>query len=238
MNTELRELAALSALGALSPDDATRFAPAIDEHPELARELALDQAGVERLGLVADRGTAPPDLADRLVAAATATPAGAPTRAPAPATRSRPSWRRWAPALGGGLVAVAAAVALTLVATRDPGIGTPQVQAAIVAHPGRPPVTGTASLYRPNQSDGRVVVDLASLAAAPAGHHYEVWVLRAGATAMEAVGTFATPRTAPVHLELRLPGGGTYGALDISIQADGGPPEHSGASVAGATFGM
>ncbi len=236
MSDELREVAALAALGVLSPDQAALLAAAVAEQPELARELALDRATVERLRVVADRGITPPDLADRLVATARGTHA---TAAPAPSNppRSGPRRRWWAPALGGGLVAAAAAVALTLVATRDPGMGTPQVEAAIVAHEGRPPVTGTAALYRPSQPDGRVVVDLASLPAAPAGHHYQVWVLRSGATTMEAVGTFATDRAAPVHLALRLPGGGTYGALDISVQRDGGPPEHSGASVAGATFG-
>ena len=237
MNDERRELAALAALGLLSADDAARLSEAASAHPALAQEFESDRATVERLGLVADRAITTPDLADRLVAATTAAPRGDTARA-----RPRPAWpgvrwRRWVPALGSAVAAAAAAVAITLVATRDPGLGTPEVRATVVSHAGQAPVTGTAALYRPGHSDGRVVLDLASFPAAPPGHHYAVWVLRTGATAMEAVGTFATDRTQSVHLELRLPGSGRYGALDISVEEDAGPPEHSGTSVAGATFG-
>lgn len=237
MSDDLRELAALAALGALAPQDAARLAEAVAEQPDLSRELELDRATVERLELVADRGLTPPDLADRLVTAATANPTASAVAAQPIAPRSIPWWRRRIPAMAGAVAAVTALITIALVATRDTGLGTPDVQAVIQAQVGQPAIAGTAALYRPNRPGGRVVVDLPSLPAAPAGHHYEVWVLRSGATAMEAVGTFATDRTTPVHLDLRLPGGGTYGALDISLEQDGGPPEHSGTSVAGATFG-
>jgi hypothetical protein len=53
---------------------------------------------------------------------------------------------------------------------------------------------------------------------------------------MEAVGSFSPTRPS-VHLELPLPGSGTYGAVDVSIEEDGGSPTHSAKSVAGANFG-
>jgi hypothetical protein len=139
--------------------------------------------------------------------------------------------------LGGALVAAAAAVAaITIVVTRDSGLGTPDQQVDIVAADPTSPVHGRAALYDPDRPGGHVVVDLESLGAAPSGHHYEVWVLRKGTTVMEPVGSFAS-KGSPVHLELDLPAGGDYAALDISIEEDAGPPEHSGTSVAGAKFG-
>jgi anti-sigma-K factor RskA len=139
--------------------------------------------------------------------------------------------------VGAGIAAAAAIVALILVTTRDNGLGKPEIQSAIIPSSGQVQITGKASLYKPARPDGRVVLDVAGLPVTPAGHHYEVWVLRSGDTSMEAVGAFATDRTAPLHLDLRLPGGGRYAALDISIEDNGGPPEHSGKSVAGAKFG-
>jgi hypothetical protein len=140
------------------------------------------------------------------------------------------------PALAAAFVAAAAAVAITLVATRDSGLGTPTIEAAVVTHDPSMSIGGTAALYDPSRPNGMVVVNLTSLPPAPAGHHYEVWVLRSGATQMEAVGSFS-PDRASVHLELPLPGSGTYGALDVSVEENDGPASHSGKSVAGATFG-
>ena len=52
---------------------------------------------------------------------------------------------------------------------------------------------------------------------------------------MEAVGTF-TADGDDARLELRLPGPGDYQAVDVSIEPDSGPAEHSGISLAGGTF--
>ena len=52
---------------------------------------------------------------------------------------------------------------------------------------------------------------------------------------MEAVGVF-DPTTSEVELELGLPGAGEYVAVDISVEPDAGPPEHSGTSLAGGEF--
>ena len=53
---------------------------------------------------------------------------------------------------------------------------------------------------------------------------------------MEAVGSF-TPDGERMRLDLPLPGPGDYQAIDISIEPDGGPPEHSSVSLAGGRFG-
>jgi hypothetical protein len=93
-------------------------------------------------------------------------------------------------------------------------------------------VAGTVALYKPDRPDGLVVVDLKNVPAAPEGHHYEVWVLRPGdGEEMEPIGAF-TPRDGTARLVLRLPGPGEYVAVDISVQEDGGSPEHSGKSLA------
>ena len=235
MNDDLRVLAALDALGVLPAADARRLAVAVDADAELAAQRDADQAVVAALESVVAR-VAPPDLAERIVAAARAD-SRVPKAAEDPRRRGATGpRRRLVPTLAAALAAAAAAVAITLLATRDPGLGTPTTQAIVVPHSPGAQVGGKAALYDPTRPGGILVVDLNALPPAPAGHHYAVWVLRSGAGQMEPVGTFSSTRPS-VHLELPLPGSGSYGALDVSIQADGGPPAHSGRSVAGATFG-
>ncbi len=95
-------------------------------------------------------------------------------------------------------------------------------------------LAGSVKLFDPDSSDGHVVLRLRNVPDAPAGHHYEVWVLRPGEGAeMEAIGAF-TPTDGRASLTLPLPGPGEYVALDISIQENAGPPEHSGTSLGGA----
>ena len=82
-----------------------------------------------------------------------------------------------------------------------------------------------------------LALELENVPAPPAGHHYEVWVLRTeGGGEMEAVGSF-TPDGERTRLDLPLPGPGDYQAVDISVEPDGGPPEHSSVSLAGGRFG-
>ena len=52
---------------------------------------------------------------------------------------------------------------------------------------------------------------------------------------MEAVGVFDADR-AEVELQLGLPGAGDYAAVDISVEPDAGPPEHSDTSLGGGRF--
>ena len=70
---------------------------------------------------------------------------------------------------------------------------------------------------------------------APAGRHYEVWVLRRGAAAMSPLGRSGRPRRS-VSLRLLLPGEGPYNAVDVSVQRDGGPNVNSGIHLASGAF--
>ncbi len=236
MSDELRELSALSALGALSAEDHARFAALAGEHPQLADDLARDQQVAARIATVLASHEAPPlGLGGRILAAARSNePSVLP--APVPASARDPWWKRLVPTLGVAAASAAAAVAITLVATRDPGPGTPTLEASIVPHSAKDPVSGRVALYRPDATDGRIMIDLSAFPAASAGHHYQVWVLKKGSTVMEAIGTFNVSAKT-THIEARLPSRGEYSAVDISLEEDNGPPEHSGTSVAGATFG-
>jgi anti-sigma-K factor RskA len=137
-----------------------------------------------------------------------------------------------------GAAAVAAAVALTVVAMRDGGLGRPAVTAEVVPAEDAElaGLRGTVSVFEPDRPGGRIRISLSNVPDAPPGHHYAVWVLRPGEEVeMEAVGAF-TPEAGRAVLELSLPGPGEYVALDISVEDDGGSPEHSGTSLAGATL--
>ena len=137
-------------------------------------------------------------------------------------------------AAGAAVAAVAAALVVVLV-TRA-GTGTrPAAVAAIVAHEPGTDVRGTARLYDPTRADGTVRVTLDAVPAPPTGHHYEVWVLERGQSTMTAIGSF-TPAARSASLELPLPAPGDYAAVDISVQEDNGPAEHSSISLAGGTF--
>jgi len=52
---------------------------------------------------------------------------------------------------------------------------------------------------------------------------------------MTSVGSF-TPSSPDVDLTLPLPAPANYAAVDISVEPNGGPPTHSGTSLAGAKF--
>ena len=95
-------------------------------------------------------------------------------------------------------------------------------------------VSGSVTLFDPETPAGRIVLELADVPPSPAGQHYQVWVLR-DEGAMEAIGVLSPDATA-ARVELPLPGPGHYVAVDISVEEDGGPPEHSGASVTGASL--
>lgn len=130
-------------------------------------------------------------------------------------------------------LAAAAAVAVT-VAVSGPGeLGPAELTAPVVPATGIANLAGDVRLYDSSSARGRVVIDLRGVPDAPSGHHYEVWVLRPGATEMEAVGAF-TPEDGAARLDLRLPGPGEYVAVDISIEPNDGPADHSGQSLGGA----
>jgi len=144
--------------------------------------------------------------------------------------------RRFWPAFAAGAATAAAAAVVLVVLTGGGDLGPPDAVAAVSGTEEFPAVQGEARIYRVDQGDGVLVVDLSDVPAPAPGQHYEVWVLRKQAGgAMEAVGSFAAGGAA-VDLELPLPGAGSYEAVDVSIEPDGGSAEHSGRSLAGGRF--
>jgi Anti-sigma-K factor rskA len=159
----------------------------------------------------------PDDLFDRVVAQTRPAPA-------VPLHRRVSTWA--APAL-----AAAAAVLITLAVTRDGnGLGDPAGRGTIRSAL----VDGSVALYRPDERDGMVVVDLDRVPEPPPAHYYEIWIVRPGGLQLP-IGTF-TPEDGKAHLELPLPTPGRYLSIDISIEEESGPPDHSGRSVATARF--
>jgi anti-sigma-K factor RskA len=170
----------------------------------------------------------PPDLLDRVLADVGPEATVVPLR---PSRRIR-SW--WA---GGAAVAAAAAILVTAgIALRDSGPESPAARATLEART-EAGVTGEAALYAPDSGSGRLELSLRSVPASPAGHHYEVWVLPAGSDEMISVGTFHAETAQDVELEFDLPGAGTFAAVDVSVEEDDGPEEHSEISLSTGFFG-
>ena len=237
MSEQERDLAAGAALGALSAEDTARLDEQVARSPELAAHLEDYRATVSMLEATVARERPPADLFDRVLERIEAEGVPAPVQEEPVrrrAQRRERSWRLW-PAFAAG-AAAAAAVALVLVVTGGDDLGTPDARAAVQGTEAFPTVRGEARLYRAGREDGVVVVALDDVPTPGAGEHYEVWVLRKEARGeMEAVGVF-TPTASSVDLEFRLPGPGDYEAVDVSVEEDGGPPAHSGTSLAGGHF--
>lgn len=231
MSDDDRDLAAGGALGALSDDDRERLEELAAKDSAVARELEAHRATVAALEAGVARTLPPDDLLDRILAEIEpGQPAVAPAREPA----VRPV--RWWPRLALGGAAAAAMAVLAVVLLVDAG-GGPDAQTTVAGSGDFAGVSGEARLYSPSEAAGVLELDLDGLPVPPSGHHYEVWVLRAeGGGAMEAVGSF-TPEHDDTRLELPLPGPGSFRAVDVSLEPDGGSPEHSGVSVGGGEFG-
>jgi Anti-sigma-K factor rskA, C-terminal len=182
----------------------------IPEHRETVSRL---ERGVARV-------TPPDDLFDRVLEDVR------------PAGRVIPFRRRrlpvWATPAGAAALAAAAAVAITLAVTRDDGLGDPVRRVSLNGRN----VRGTVALYRPEDSNGVLVVDLDRVPRPPRRNFYEIWLTRPGSDQKIPIGSF-TPRSGKTHLELPLPGG-KYLSVDISVEDENGPPEHSGRSIAAA----
>lgn len=180
----------------------------IPEHRETVEHL---ERGVARV-------LPPDDLFDRIAA----------ETQPARVVPLRRRLTSWASPATATAVAAAAAVLITVAVTRDDGLGDPFRRASLTGAN----VRGTAALYRPDDRDGLIVLDLDRVPDPPRAHYYEVWIAREGGRKVP-IGTF-TPEDGKVHLELRLPTPGTYLSIDISIEEEDGPPDHSGRSIAAA----
>jgi anti-sigma-K factor RskA len=238
MSDDARDLAAAGALGGLAPDDAARLEAAVARDPRVARELEAYRATVAALEAGVARERPPADLFDRILAELDAeVPALRSVPVAEAAVRRRRGLRLGLPRVALGLAAASAvAVVLAVALTGGDGRGSPDARAAVAGTESYPGVDGEARLYGTDASGGTLVLDLAGLPAPPPGHHYEVWVLRQGhGGAMEPVGSFS-PGGDDASLELRLPGAGTFTAVDVSVEPDGGPAAHSGVSLAGGRF--
>lgn len=192
-----------------------------------------DQDTLRSLGGALPRVAPPADMADRISAAV----AGEPRAQVIPIQQAR-NWRRRTvvASLAAAACAAALAVGVTLSVTGMSEPGAPlTASATVVAVQGAGSVAGTASLYGADAAGGQVQVALRDVPAPPAGHHYEVWVLEEGSDEMTSVGSF-TPASSDVDLTLPLPNPADYAAVDISVEPNGGPPAHSGTSLAGAKF--
>ncbi|MGH3022964.1 MAG: anti-sigma factor [Gaiellaceae bacterium] len=234
MREDERDQAAGRALGGLSPEEKARFDEEAVESAELARALDEYQATVSMLESGVARERAADDLFDGVLARIEGEPSESrPPGERAPSERQR----RWWPAFAGGLaVAAAAAIVLVLVLSGSDELGPVDARAAVSGTPEFSGVHGEATLRGVDEDDGVLVLDLNEVPAPAPGEHYEVWVLREGAGGeMEAVGVFS-PTDSAVELDFRLPGPGDYEAVDVSVEPDGGPAEHSGRSLAGGAF--
>ena len=233
-----RDEAAAAALGALAPEEAARLAADAARDPALSAELEEYRVTVAMLEAWVARESPPPGLLDAVLARIEDEPAAPSPAAPAPARssfRERVAHRFW-PAFAAGAAVAAAAIAIAFVVASDDSIGSPDARATVQGAQEFSDVSGEARLYAPTQDDGRLVLHLTELPSPSAGEHYEVWVLRREAEGeMEAVGVFV-PTSATVDLEFRLPGPGDYEAVDVSVEPDGGPADHSGRSLAGGKF--
>jgi hypothetical protein len=186
-----------------------------------------DRETLAQLERLLPRVTPPADTLDRILAE---------IRPEATVIPLRPkAQRRLVVPVAATLAAVAAVLVVAILATGGNGPGQPDARAAI-AGKSDPAVKGEAKLYGSSGDGGTVEVKLRDVPPAPSGHHYEVWVLRRnGGGQMEAIGSF-TPASQTVKLDLPLPGAGDYAAVDISVQQDGGSPQHSNTSLAGGAF--
>jgi hypothetical protein len=171
---------------------------------------------VERVERGVARAKPPDDLFDRILAE---------TRPAEVVPRRRQVVRTASPVLAAVVAAVAAVVA-TLGLTRGDGLGDPALRGALASST----VQGSAALYEPDRPDGKLVVDLDRVPAPPSDSFYELWLSRPDGTRIS-VGSF-TPDDGEAHFEVPLPTPGTYVSIDISVEEDDGPPEHSGQSLA------
>jgi len=196
-------------------------------HENGQESLGQDEPTIAFVERSLPRVTPPDDMFDRILAEIRPEAKVVPLR--------RGAHRRVLLPVAGALAAVAAVVLIAVVALGGDDPGTPDARAAISGK-SDPAVTGEAEIFGTSADGGTVRVSLRGVPAAPSGHHYEVWVLREeGGGEMESVGNF-TPTSSDVELDLPLPGPGSYAAVDISVEEDGGPPGHSDTSLAGGTF--
>lgn len=229
---ERRELAAAEALGGLSPEELAALDDALADDPLLAREVEADREAIAALEARLPRQAPSEDLLERIMAEVERLESS-PDAGALPAADTRPAGRRFgplrAPRVAVAVAAAAAAVLLAAIVLSGDDLGEPDAVAPIAGAPEFPGVAGTAQLYE----GGTLRVSLESGPPPPAGHHYEVWVLRNGVEVMDSVGEVGVDGK---EHEYRLTANGTFAAVDISVEPNDGNPAHSGVTLAGGRF--
>jgi Anti-sigma-K factor rskA len=136
----------------------------------------------------------------------------------------------WASSAAAAALAAAAAVAVTVAVTRDEdGLGDAIREVRI----SNERVDGKFAVYRQDDGNRLLVVDLDRVPSAQRDQFYEIWISRPGSNVKIPVGAFI-PRAGHAHLEVPLPTEGKRLSIDISVEEQDGPPEHSGETVAAA----
>ena len=227
---ERRELSAAEALGSLSPEELAMLENAAADDPLLARELEADRATVAALEARLPREAPSRDLLERIMAEVGRLEAaeGAASGATPRETARRGLGRLRLPRIAVAAVAAAAAITIGVAVLGGDDLGEPDAVASIAGAPEFSAVAGEAELY-----DGDTLrVRLDSAPPPPAGHHYEVWVLRNGVELMDSVGELSGDGEHEYRLALT----GTFAAVEISVEPNDGDPDHSGVSLAGGRF--
>ena len=182
--------------------------------------MAEHRDTVERLERGVARAAPPDDLFDRILDEVQPRATVIPFR-----RRRIPAWASSAAA---AVVAAAAAVAVTVSVTGDDdGLGDPIREVRV----SNERVDGTLAVYQQGDGNRLLVVDLDKVPPAQRDQFYEIWISRPGSDVKIPVGSFR-PRNGHAHVEVPLPTERKKLSIDISVEDEDGPPEHSGQTVA------
>lgn len=219
---EQRELTAGYALGALDPDEASRFEGHLRNCSACAVDVEAYRDALLVLAHTAEPAEPPAELRARILAEVS----------PRPATRPRRSladrFRMSRPVFGAGLAVAAACIAILVVTTQGSGepnpvalLGEPVV-ASLALQP-----TGVGRIFVGR--DGKVVAQM-KLGDAPAGEVYEAWVMPSGdARRARPAGLLGGDGSRTTLLTSRAQRGDVVG---FTLEPAGGSPKPTSAPVA------
>lgn len=191
-------------LGALSPQEAERFAAHLESCAACRAEVARLTEASERLAEAAPLLTPPPELRERLMASVHAetslfNAARADPHPPEPAHRRGRSRRR-----AGGLLAGFATLAIVIAAIILLTANHTPHQAAARTVIGKVTPQGGGARARAVVQIGAhtATLNVTHLAAPPAGHVYQAWVIRRGSPATPTGALFSVPRSGDTRILL------------------------------------
>jgi anti-sigma-K factor RskA len=211
MEPEIHELTAAYALNALDADEERAYEDHLRHCPRCREELGELQEAATSLAYASEGPAPPPDLGDRIAAAALAE---RPNVVPLP--------RRWPTVALGAAAAVAAGVAIGIgiwAASLSNDLSEKRNVLALVADQNatRTPVSGANGTLVVAE-DGQAALLVTDLDPAPEGKTYEVWVIE-GDKPLPA-GTFeGGAGTSVVPVEKPVPPGAV---VAVTVEQDGG----------------